>query len=174
MRDEATITMTFQEYAQDTFQAFVKLPGGRTLTLLLASTDTIGHVKEMVQVETGVPRASIYLTCGRYLMQDTRCLGDYNIGSASNVTAHLRMRGGSGDEWTTEELNSRLDELTHRVDEITEVSVSDNYVDMRDQELHARIDELTESMTSWPMEPHQHRLTFVRSSTTISSSSKSA
>ena len=80
MRDDAILTLTLGEMMETTFQAFAKLPGGRTLTMLLASSDTIEHVKEMIHVESGIPRASMHLPCGRYLLNDMRCLSDDNIG----------------------------------------------------------------------------------------------
>ena len=146
IKDETSINMTVCEERRDTFQCFVKLPNGKTLTMHLVSDDSVGHIKEMIHTETGIPRARMYITTGRYLLQDLRCLSDYNIGSESNMTVHLRNLGGSGMEWTPEELSQRIDEVSNRVDEISEVYITDNYVDMMDQELHARIDELTDTV----------------------------
>ena len=146
LKDEANISMTVCDERLDTFQCFVKLPNGKTMTMHLVSDDSVLHIKEMIHTETGIPRAMMYITTGRYLLQDLRCLSDYNIGSASNMTVHLRLHGGSGAEWSTEELNTRIDELSNRVDEIGEVFVTDNYVDMKDLELHGRIDELTDTI----------------------------
>ena len=148
LKDEANISMTVCDERLDTFPCFVKLPNGKTMTMHLVSDDSVLHIKEMIHTETGIPRAMMYITTGRYLLQDLRCLSDYNIGSASNMTVHLRLHGGSGAEWSTEELNTRIDELSNRVDEIGEVFVTDNYVDMKDLELHGRIDELTETLDS--------------------------
>ena len=53
LRDDAILMLTVGEMMDPTFQAFAKLPGGRTLTMLLASSDSIEHVKEMIHVESG-------------------------------------------------------------------------------------------------------------------------
>ena len=163
LNHDAVIMLTVQEEQQHLFQCFAKLPCGRTTTMLLASSDTIEHVKVMISNECGAAPCDMRLLSGHYLLDDKRSLSDYNIGSAANITMLLRIRGGRGSEYdfTTEELNTRIDELSNRVDEIGEVFVTDNYVDMKDLELHGRIDELTESF-------EEHRETTLASYSSLS------
>ena len=88
---------------------FVKTFTGKTLTLEVEPSDTIGNVKAKYMDKEGVPPDQLNLIGGRRLLgsgkpdrsdmhEDERTLADYNIEPNSMLHATLKMRGDIG-EW---------------------------------------------------------------------------
>ena len=60
-------------------QIYVKLLDGHTITLNVASTDTIDNVKVIITMEEGVPHTRQQLIFEDKLLEDGLTLSDYNI-----------------------------------------------------------------------------------------------
>ena len=69
-----------------TFQSFVKLPCGKTLTIQLTSDDTIEYIKAWIASESGIPKHEQRLVAGFYQLEEGRRLSDYNIRDTTNMT----------------------------------------------------------------------------------------
>ena len=76
-------------------QIFVKTPTGRTITLDVAASDTIGAVKLQVQDRERVPPDEQRLLRAKgEQLADSRTLADCNIQSEGTLFLALRLRGG--------------------------------------------------------------------------------
>ncbi|KAG1670872.1 hypothetical protein FOA52_000374 [Chlamydomonas sp. UWO 241] len=74
----------------------VKALTGSTLTLTVASSDTVEDVKMQVEDLTGVPPDLQRLIFGGKQLEDEWTLQDYNIQKEAVLILVLRLRGGGG------------------------------------------------------------------------------
>ncbi len=87
-----------------TFQIFVKLPQGKTITLDVEGSDTIAMVKEKIQDKEGIPRREqrLQLQSGKQL-KDGKTVTDHNI--RKEMTINLIIAGPGGNEDGLEDEN---------------------------------------------------------------------
>ena len=60
-------------------QIFYKTLDGKTRTLDVESSDTVEHVKAIIQRKEGIPAEQLRLIYGRNNLRDENTLDDYNI-----------------------------------------------------------------------------------------------
>lgn len=82
------------EYCPVSVKFFVRSLTGRTLSLIAYSSDTILHIKTMIEDREGVPVDSQFLVYGRKKLEDHQTLKDCNIQNGSTVILGFALFGG--------------------------------------------------------------------------------
>ncbi|KAL7597621.1 hypothetical protein Lser_V15G23021 [Lactuca serriola] len=75
-------------------QIFIKTSAGKTITLVVCSSETIGNVKEMIQDKEGIPRHQQRLMIDGENLEDDLTLSDYDIENGSSLDLVLWLGGG--------------------------------------------------------------------------------
>ena len=80
-------------------QIFVQILGsGKTISLQVKNTDTIGVVKSKVEAKEGIPSEFNRLWFSGKWLQEDRKLSDYNISAESTLTLAINLNGGNNIE----------------------------------------------------------------------------
>ena len=64
---------------KDVFKIFVKTLTGKVLVLYVSHNDTIGYVKFLVHIQTGILREEQLIVYFGKQLEEDRTIGDYNI-----------------------------------------------------------------------------------------------
>jgi len=80
----------------ESFQIFVKLPEGKTITLEVEASNTIDVIKGMIKGKKGILPKHQRLTFGEVQLEDGQTLSNYNIQKDDTLQLALRIAGGGG------------------------------------------------------------------------------
>lgn len=76
-------------------QIFVKSINGKSRTLTVNPTDTIGSIKQQLKDKEGISTEEQRLIFGGKNLDDAKSLQDYNINAEATLHLVLRVRGGN-------------------------------------------------------------------------------
>ena len=114
---------------KNTFQIFINLVNGQTITLdNVATSDTIFNLKRKVEDKEGIPPNAQRLIFNGKDVEDRSTVVECNIKKESTIQLVLRLRGGM-DSASSNSSNSNSNDnsnLTHRGDDESKSGVEDD------------------------------------------------
>ncbi|KAM3195427.1 hypothetical protein ACQJBY_071509 [Aegilops geniculata] len=78
---------------RELMEIFVKVPTGKTLSLMIERSDTVGSVMEKVRRKEGVPLDRQRVVYAGKQLEDGRTLAEYNVIKESTLCVILRLGG---------------------------------------------------------------------------------
>ncbi|KAH8801996.1 hypothetical protein DL96DRAFT_1634760 [Flagelloscypha sp. PMI_526] len=90
MTPSPTLTVS---YCED-MQIFIKTLAGKTITINVAGSNTIGSVKALVEDKEGIPSSQQRLNFAGKEFEDNKTLSDYGIQRENTLHLNLRLQGG--------------------------------------------------------------------------------
>lgn len=93
IKSEDTIELKYR----NNMQVFVKTLTGKTLTINVEPSDTIGLFQIFIQLTEGIPSNQQRLIFAGRTLEENRTFKDYNIQKESEFHLVLRLRGGNNN-----------------------------------------------------------------------------